>query len=377
MSEREAEVVVVGGGIVGLAVAWRLAQRGHTVDVFEQGELGRGASWAAAGMLAPTAELGFEELDLYRLGRESLRRWPTFAEELEAASGQPVGYDATGTLVVADDRDSTEALRRLYRFQQEHAAASTWLAGFEALDREPFLAPGLPAAVFSLEDHQVDPRAVAQALVRVLRAHVAVAVHEQITVQAIEPDAETSAVVLDDGTRIMARAVVLAAGAWTRRIAGLEPKPPVRPIKGQALALRVAEPFALRHVVRGPDAYLVPKADGRLIVGATSEEQGFDTRVTAGAVYRLLEGAVAVVPGVEELEVIETWAGLRPASRDHAPLLGFGAVPGVAFATGHYRHGVLLAPVTADEIAAAVEARLAGSVETSAWLAPFSPDRFS
>ena len=376
MSNREAEVVVVGGGIVGLAVAWRLAQRGHTVSVFEQGELGRGASWAAAGMLAPTAELGFEELDLYRLGRESLHRWPAFARELEAASGQSVGYEATGTLVVADDRDSTEALRRLHRFQQEQQAAATWLAGFEALDREPFLAPGLPAAIFSPEDHQVDPRAVVQALAHVLRAHKAVAVHEQATVRAIEFDAKAPMVVLDDGTRIAARIIVLAAGAWVRQIGGLEPAPPVRPIKGQALALRMAEPFALRHVVRGPDAYLVPKADGRLIIGATSEEQGCDTRVTAGALYRLLEGAVAVVPGVEELEVIETWAGLRPASRDHAPLLGFGAMPGVAFATGHYRHGVLLTPVTADEVANVVEARLMGPTETSAWLAPFSPDRF-
>jgi glycine oxidase len=208
-----------------------------------------------------------------------------------------------------------------------------------------------------------------------------VTLYEHTPVRAVVPDDAAPQVVLANGIRIGAQVVVLAAGAWTREIAGLEPRPPVRPVKGQALALRRTAPFDLRHVVRGADAYLVPKPDGRLVVGATSEEQGFDVRVTAGALYRLLEGAVAVVPGVEELEVVETWAGLRPASRDHAPLLGFGKMPGVAFAGGHYRHGVLLTPITADEIAAAVDARLHGSAaparETSTLMGPFSPDRFA
>ena len=177
----------------------------------------------------------------------------------------------------------------------------------------------------------------------------------------------------DDGTteRVEARAVVVAAGVGTRNIDGLEAIPAVRPVKGQMIELKAARPFALDHVVRGPDAYLAPKSDGRLLVGATSEERGFDTRVTAGGLFELLEGARDVVPGVDELEVTGTWAGLRPAARDNAPLLGESGLPGVVMATGHYRHGVLLTPATADEIA-----RLVLDGETSRWIAPFSPVRF-
>ena len=296
----ERDVLIVGGGIVGLALARALADRGRTVTVLERDRAGRGASWAAAGMLAPAAELGFEELDLYRLGRESLRRWPDWARALEAASGTSVGYRSEGTLVVADDRDAAEALRRLYRFQGEHGAPVEWLTGREALDIEPFLSPRLAAAVFSPEDHQVDNRLVAEALRAVVEAHPNVTLHEETPVRAVVPG-ERPAVTTGDGARHAARVVVLAAGAWTRGIGGLEPAVPVRPLKGQMLALKTARPFDLQHVVRGPDAYLAPKADGRLVIGATSEEMGFDTRVTAGGLYRLLEGAVEIVPGVEEL----------------------------------------------------------------------------
>ena len=370
----ENDVVIVGGGIIGLALGWRLAQRGRTVTVLERGRAGRGTSYAAAGMLAPAVEIQFEEVALYRLGRESLRRWPAFARELEDATGHDVGYRADGTLVVADDRDAAEALRRLFRFQQSHDVPVTWLTGSEALDIEPFLSPKLAAAIHSPEDHQVDNRLVVEALRVALTQTPGASLHEGVTVQAVEPG-ERPAVVTDGGERIEASVVVLAAGAWVRAIDGLEPVP-VRPVKGQMLSLRMERPFELSHVVRGPDAYLAPKADGRLVIGATSEEMGFDTRVTAGGLYRLLEGAVEVVPGVEELEVIETWAGVRPASRDHAPLLGPSGAPGVVLATGHYRHGILLAPVTADELAVEIDARLGGDVETSDWLAPFSPQRF-
>ena len=372
--DQEAEVIVVGAGLMGLGVAWRLAQAGHAVTVFERGEAGRGASWAAAGMLAPAAEIGFEEPDLYRLMEESRRRWPAFAAEVERASGCHVGYDDAGTLVVATDRDEVEALRRLFQFQRQEGAPVWWLAGFEAVEKEPLLSPRLPAAVFAPQDHQVDNRAVVEALAAVVRG--AALFREHTPVAAVVPDAESPAVVLEGGERIEAQAVVLAAGAWTRDVDGLALRLPVRPVKGQMLALRMEPPFALRHVVRGPRAYLVPKSDGRLVIGATSEEMGFDARVTAGGVYRLLEGAVELVPGVEELPLEATWAGLRPAARDGRPLLGRTA-PGVFLATGHYRHGVLLAPVTADEVAREVAGALARRGETSPWLAPFSPARFS
>jgi glycine oxidase len=369
------DAVIVGGGIIGLALARELARRGRTASVLERDRAGRGASYAAAGMLAPAVEIQFEETELYRLGRESLRRWPAFARDLERASGRDIGYRDEGTLVVADDRDAAEALRRLYRFQQAEGVPVEWLTGREALEIEPFLSPKLAAAVWSPEDHQVDNRLVVEALREVIERETGATLREGVAVRTVEPG-ESPAVVTDDGERVEASVVVLAAGAWSRGVDGLEPKPPVRPLKGQMLALRMAPPFELRHVVRGPDAYVVPKADGRLVIGATSEEMGFDTRVTGGGLYRLLEGAVEVVPGVEELELIDTWAGLRPASRDHAPLLGPSGAPGVVLATGHYRHGILLAPVTADELAVGIDAMLGGGAfETSDWLAPFSPRR--
>ena len=368
------EVVVVGAGVAGLGVAWRLAESGVRVLVADRGAAGRGATWAAAGMLAPSAELGFEELDLYALARESLARWPAFAADLESATGLDVGLRTEGTLVVAEDRDSLVVLRRLFAFQQAQGAPVDWLTGEAAREREPLLSPRIPGAVWSPDDHQVDNRALAAALAAAVRA-AGGEIRTGVAVTRIEPDAACPAVVTEAGERIAARVVVLAAGAWTRGLAGVEPVP-VRPVKGQMLSLQMTDAVRPGVTVRGPRAYLVPKPDGRLVVGATSEERGHDTAVTAGGLYRLLDGAVALVPGLEELDVVETWAGLRPASRDHAPLLGRTAAPGVVAATGHYRHGVLLAPVTADEVAAEVRALLAGSPETRPLLRPFSPLRF-
>lgn len=365
-------IVIVGAGTIGLSSGWMLARAGEQVLILERDRAGRGASWLAAGMLAPDAEIGFEELDLYRLNRESLRRWPAFAAALEADSETSVDYRTEGTLVVADDRDSAEALRRRYRFQQEQGLDVTWLTAGEALEIEPFLAPRLSGAVFSPSDHQVDNRRFVEALRKAFLKRGGT-LREHTPVEALVPDAEAPAVVTGAGDRIEASVVILAAGAWSRTVEGLaaEARPPVRPVKGQMLELRMERPFELRHVVRGPEAYLAPKSDGRLLLGATSEEMGFDTRVTAGGLYGLLEGGWEVVPGIYDLPVTDTWAGLRPGSRDHAPLLGSSEAPGIVFATGHYRHGVLLTPVTAEEIA-----RLVRTGETSSLLDPFSPRRF-
>jgi glycine oxidase len=363
----------VGGGVIGLAIAWRLLQRDRRVAVLERAQAGRGATWAAAGMLAPSAEIMFEEPDLFTAGRESVRRWPAFAAELASTSGIDPGYETDGTLLVADDRDAAAALRRLHAFQEEAGAPVELLSAEAALDREPLLSPRIVGAVFSPYDHRVDPRATAEALAAIVEK--AGALREGSGVDAIEPG-EPATVVFDDGSRLIARVVIVAAGAWSAGLKGFAPAPSVRPVKGQAVALRMTETLRLRHAVRTPRAYLVPRSDGRLVVGATVEDVGFDMRVTAGGIYRVLEGAVRVVPAVEEMELVETWAGPRPASRDQRPLLGQVA-RGVWFATGHYRHGVLLAPLTADEIALEVDAALDGRRETSTHLAPFRPGRMS
>ena len=367
------DVVIVGGGTIGLSIGFELVRKGTPVTIFETGTAGRGTSWQAAGMLAPDAEIGFEELELYELNRESLRRWPDFATRVEAASGMGVDYRDEGTIIAADDRDSAEAIRRLYEFQQKQGLGVEWLTGEEAREIEPFVAPRLSAAIYAPSDHQVDNRRFLQALRMAFEAEGGT-LHEETPVKAVVPNAEQPAIKTDEGRRVEASRVVVAAGVWSRELEGLTPEalPPVRPVKGQMIQLQRKRPFDLQHVIRGPDAYLAPKSSGRIVVGATSEEMGFDTTVTAGGLYDLLEGAWEVVPGIYDLPVDDTWAGLRPASRDHAPLLGDSSAPGVVMATGHYRHGILLTPVTAEEIA-----NLVRTGETSSWLEPFSPTRFS
>ena len=365
--------IIVAGAPIGLGIGFELAQRGTSTTIFEKGKAGRGTSYQAAGMLAPDAEIEFEERQLYELNRESLRRWPDFADRVEAASGQSVDYRDEGTLIVADDRDAAEALERLYEFQREQGLNVEWLTGEEAREIEPFVAPGLSAAVFSPSDHQVDNRRLVDALRGAFEAEGG-SLHEDTPVEAVVPDPESPAVRTAEGTRVTGDRIVVAAGVWSRELEGLEPEamPPVRPVKGQMIQMRRKRPFDLQHVVRGPEAYLAPKSNGRIVMGATSEEMGFDTTVTAGGLYDLLEGGWEVVPGIRDLPVEETWAGLRPASRDHAPLLGSTAAPGIVMATGHYRHGILLTPITAKEIA-----RLLRTGETSDWIQPFSPFRFS
>lgn len=368
------KTAIIGGGVIGLSIGWRLAQAGCAVDVFERGEAGKGASWAAAGMLAAGVETEPGELALHALCRASQDSWPGFAAELEAASGQRVELRQEGTLMVALNRDDTAQLRYTYDFQLKHGIALEWLTGGQARQREPHLHPTLAAAVYCAKDHQVENRK----LVRALRTAFLAAggkLHEHSDVSAIDIQAgRASGVVLGD-KHIAADVVVLAAGAWSGDVAGLPPsaKPPVRPIKGQMLALRM-DPAAplLRHVVWTPRVYLVPREDGRLIVGATTEERGFNGDLTAGGVYTLLEGAWRALPAVEELPIDEMWVGFRPGSRDDAPLLGPGEIDGLVYATGHHRNGILLTPVTADALARYI---LSGEIAEA--IQPFGIARFA
>ena len=367
-------VAIIGAGVIGLGIAWRLAMRGVPVAVFDKGACGAGASHAAAGMLAACAEAEPGEEALVTLGRASQARWPAFAAELKQASGVDVGLRPEGTLVVALTSDDQARLSHQLVFQQKLGLPLQWITAAETRRREPHLAGKLAGAVFSPEDTQVDNRKLAAAL-RIAAEAAGASISEHQAVKTISNDAgRVDGIVLADGRKVAADVVVLAAGAWSRSIDGLAPelRPPVRPIKGQMLALRM-DPTAplLTHVVWAPGAYLVPRLDGRLLVGATVEEKGYDTSLTAGGILTLLEAAWRVVPAVEELPIDEMWVGHRPGSRDDAPILGTGLIDGLIYATGHHRNGILLTPITADAIAELV---LDGAADPA--IRPFSIERF-
>jgi glycine oxidase len=371
MTSQAADVVVVGGGVVGLGVAWRAAQAGVAVTVVDPAP-GRGASWAAAGMLAPVTEVHYGEQALLRLNLAAADRWPAFAAELEEAAGTPIGYRRCGTLTVARDADDNAALEDLYRFQLGCGLQVERLRSRDCRRLEPGLAPSVRGGVLAPGDHQVDNRAMAGALAAAGERAGVRLVAGRAAELAVDRDRVTG-VVLAGGERLAAGTVVLAAGCWSRDLGGLaaELLPPVRPVKGQLLHLRgpAADPLCRRNV-RGLEVYVVPRADGRVVVGATVEEQGFDARVTAGAVHDLLRAAFELLPDAAELELVETVAGLRPGSPDNAPLLGPAGVDGLVVATGHYRNGILLAPVTADAVA-----ELLATGRVPAAIAPFRPDR--
>ena len=367
-------VAIIGAGVIGLGIAWRLAMRGVPVAVFDKGACGAGASHAAAGMLAACAEAEPGEEALVTLGRASQARWPAFAAELKQASGVDVGLRPEGTLVVALTSDDQARLSHQLVFQQKLGLPLQWITAAETRRREPHLAGKLAGAVFSPEDTQVDNRKLAAAL-RIAAEAAGAGISEHQAVKTISNDAgRVDGIVLADGRKVAADVVVLAAGAWSRSIEGLAPelRPPVRPIKGQMLALRM-DPTAplLTHVVWAPGAYLVPRFDGRLLVGATVEEKGYDMSLTAGGILTLLEAAWRVVPAVEELPIDEMWVGHRPGSRDDAPILGTGLIDGLIYATGHHRNGILLTPITADAIAELV---FEGAADPA--IRPFSIERF-
>jgi glycine oxidase len=369
------KVAIIGAGVVGLGIAWRLAARGAQVEVFDRNAAGSGASHAAAGMLAACAEAEPGEEALVALGRESQTRWPNFAAELMDASGVDVELRAEGTLLVALTADDQARLHHHLVFQQQLGLPLTWISAAETRRREPHLAGKLAGAVWSPQDHQVENRQLAAGL-RIAAERAGATIREHAEVQEISiNDQRADGVILADGSKVEAETVVLAAGAWSRGIAGLPPelRPPVRPIKGQMLSLRMdtAAPL-INHVLWAPGVYMVPRRSGRLILGGTVEEKGFDTTLTAGGMLTLLEAAWRAVPAIEELPIEEMWVGHRPGSRDDAPILGPGPIEGLVYATGHHRNGILLAPVTADAIAALV---LDGRIEPA--IRPFGMERFA
>ncbi|CAL9610952.1 glycine oxidase ThiO [Streptomyces sp. enrichment culture] len=379
-TSRAPDVLVVGGGIIGLVTAWRAAQRGLVTALVDP-EPGGGAAQVAAGMLAAVTELHYGEETLLALNVASAGRYPGFAAELTELTGHDLGYRRCGTLAVALDADDRAHLRELHALQQRSGLESEWLSGRECRRLEPMLAPGVRGGLRVDGDHQIDPRRLAHALLEAC-ARAGVVFHrvwaERLTVGRGD---RATGVVTADGTALEAGQVVLAGGSLSGRLAGVPEAvlPPVRPVKGQVLRLTMPRTGArapllnrtVRAVVRGNHVYLVPRESGELVVGATSEELGWDTTVTAGGVYELLRDAHELVPGITELPLTETRAGLRPGSPDNAPLLGPTALDGLLLATGHYRNGVLLTPVTGDVMA---DVLTGGELPPPA--RPFSPRRF-
>jgi glycine oxidase len=371
---RTADVLVAGGGVIGTAIAWRAAMAGLDVAVVDPGR-GDAASLVAAGMLAPVSEALFGEEALLALNLLALRRFPTFAAELEDATGRSAGLRREGTLAVAYDRDDAAALARLTAFRRAAGLAAEELSGQACRELEPFLAPGLTGGVLFTGDWSVDNRRYAAALSQAARAAGVETIRGQV---AAVRDGQPQAARLSDGSTLECGAVVVAAGSWSGGIGGLPDavRAAVRPVKGQLLRLRLPAgmPPVLTHtvrgLVRGADVYLVPRAGGEMVVGATSEERGHDLTVTAGAVHDLLRDAMNVLPVLTELVLAETCAGLRPGTPDNGPVVG--PAGGLLVATGHYRNGVLLSAATAD----AVTAFLTGQRPAPEW-EPFAPGRFT
>jgi glycine oxidase len=364
------DAVVIGAGLIGLACAWRAAKRGLSVLVVDEAErFAAGSSGVAAGMLAPVTEADFGEEPLLRVNLAGRERWPAFAAELEERTGLPTGYREGGALVVAADRDDAEALRRLHEFQRRLGLDVEWLTPGACRRLEPGLSPRIAGGIAAHGDAQADPRATARAL--------AAAVDELalgVRVEAVEHShGRVTGVRTAEGV-VSCDSVVVAAGAWSAALAPEGEGPPVRPVKGQILELRARagmdEP--LTRIVRTPRCYLVARGDGRVMLGATVEEQGFDTAVTAGGVYRLLEAAWEVLPEVGELELVAAHAGLRPGTPDNRAVVGPGELEGLVWATGHWRNGVLLAPLTGDAV---VQLLAEGSGPNE--LEPLSPARFA
>src|SRR5262245_21769535 len=367
------DAIFVGAGVIGLASAWRAAQAGARICVLERDRPAAGATGVAAGMLAPVGEASWGEESLMALNLDSLGRWPEFASALEAEGEQGIGFAKCGALHVALDRDEVEGLRRRWELHRRLGLDSEWLSGSACRRLEPGLATAVTGGAHAPGEATVDPPRLVAALLAALERSGA-EVHSGAEVVAGAAGGAGWRLETADGRSFEAPEVVLTAGCWSAGMDWLpsEARPPVRPVKGEILTLRGSESEpACERIVAGERAYLVPRPDGRLILGATTDERGFDTTVTAGGVHELLREGYRMLPEIAELELLEAGAGLRPATPDNAPVIGR-AADGVLVATGHYRNGVLQAPATAEGTAAL----LAGE-RPEVDVSPFTPTRFA
>ncbi|MGD0882803.1 MAG: glycine oxidase ThiO [Acidimicrobiales bacterium] len=376
------DVVVVGAGIIGLAIAWRAAGAGLSVSLIDP-EPGRGSTWAAAGMVAPVAEAHFGEEALASLNVAAVRAWPGFAEELEAASGQPVHFRADGTLLVAADPSDQVATDRVLAFHRATGLAAVRLTARACREAEPLLAPWVNGGADLPDDHQVDNRSATGALVAACRS-AGVSFEADMVSRVRIRDRRVHGVDLAGGRSLDAGAVVVAAGCRSGDLDGLPDgdRPPVRPVRGVTVRLHAGPGVprlrrTVRALVHGRTCYLVPRDDGGLVIGATMDERGFDLSVPLGGVADLIEDARKVVPALDEYSFLETTSGLRPGSPDNGPIVGGTGVDGLLLATGHFRNGILLAPLTADDVVGSLLAGRAGTAPCPGPLDAFRPGRFA
>jgi glycine oxidase len=371
----QTDAVVIGAGVIGCAVAWRLGQAGMRVVVVERGRVGSEASHAAAGMLAPLAEADRED-EFFNLTAASLATYADFARELKASSGVDVEYRDEGTLCLALTENDEEELERRWQWLHEAGLNVRRLKAGSALKLEPLLNQTLRFALKFPGDHQVDNRRLMTALHGAARnAGIEFLTHteaRELLTENVAGRSRVSGVVTARG-EIHARTVVIAAGSWSSLLRCDEAQRfEVEPARGQIAALEMPAPAA-RHVIYSRRGYLVPRLGGYLIAGSTTERAGYDKRVTAGGMASVINNAIEIMPCVADQAVIETWAGLRPRAPDDLPILGPDPrVEGLIYATGHYRNGILLAPITARAIG-----ELVVKGESSIDLAPFSVARFS
>ncbi len=367
MSAPKPRVVVVGGGIIGCASAWRLARAGADVLLIERDVPGAHASSAAAGMLSPLKEAE-EPGPFLELGLQSLERYPEFIRDVQAASGLDVGFRRDGRLDVALDDEAAAALRRHQRMQAEAGHDSRLVEGAELRRIEPAITPDAILALATEHDFRVDNALLVRAL-WIAAVREGVRARTGVSVTAVDVAGHrVTGVRLERGETVAAEVVVVAAGAWSGQLQ-LPRRLPVRPVRGQIVVLRTVPPV-LGRSTWGPGAYLVPRIDGRLLVGSTMEEVGFVPEVTAGAVERLLRVAARVAPALADAPLEGFQVGLRPATDDGLPIIGRDAdVDGLVFATGHFRNGILLAPETAERVVGA-------ALRQEPAQAAFDPGRF-
>lgn len=366
------KVIIVGAGIAGLAIGWRLAQAGATVEIIDRGLAGLGATWAAAGMIAPGAEVHDEPDAVAQFASASRAAWPGFARELETESGRDIGYSEPGSLIVASNDAQARVLENRAREVAASGDTAEWLTPSVLRRREPLLSSALRGALYVRNDAQVDNRQTVEAL-RAALARRRVAIHENSEVRGLLIEQDRACGIIRAGGPVEADAVVVSAGAWLNSLGDIAGElPPVSPVKGQMVAVQPPNGAALpKHLLWGEDAYLVPRR-GRVLIGATVEDAGFDTSVSKEACERLVAAAAHLVPALAGWHVAEMWAGLRPRTPDGAPVLGACGIEGLYVAGGQFRNGILFAPAVADALSRAVlSARPVSEIEA------FSPRRFN